>query len=178
MTNPNTLRERALACHALHVPGRPLVLPNARIDRFLRAAGGWTPLWNGPLTVLVGPGAPPVAELAALAVARVSAGSGLAEAAHAAVRRAARELLDAGTYRARASGLDHGELNTLPARERWGQQASRISSARSWSRSSWRCSRPVGTRSPVASRNRRISPVRTWMTAVPSGAWNSSTVRS
>lgn len=29
MTNQNTLRDRALAFRALHVPGRPLVLPNA-----------------------------------------------------------------------------------------------------------------------------------------------------
>ncbi|MEV0179143.1 isocitrate lyase/phosphoenolpyruvate mutase family protein [Streptomyces sp. NPDC050625] len=29
MTNENTLRERALAFRALHIPGRPLVLPNA-----------------------------------------------------------------------------------------------------------------------------------------------------
>ncbi|MFE0515025.1 isocitrate lyase/phosphoenolpyruvate mutase family protein, partial [Streptomyces sp. NPDC058964] len=29
MTNQSTLRDRALAFHALHVPGRPLVLPNA-----------------------------------------------------------------------------------------------------------------------------------------------------
>ncbi|MYR85578.1 hypothetical protein GTY41_40165 [Streptomyces sp. SID685] len=57
-------------------------------------------------------------------------------------------------------------------------QASRISSARWWSRSSWRCSSPTGTSSPVASRKRRISPARTWTTAVPSGAWNSSTIRS
>jgi len=61
---------------------------------------------DGPLNVLAGPGAPPVAELAALGVARVSAGSGIAQAAHALVRRAARELLDAGTYGSLAGGLD------------------------------------------------------------------------
>lgn len=71
---------------------------------------------DGPLNVLVGPGAPPVAELAALGVARVSAGSGPAQAAYAVARRAARELLDAGTYGALAEGLDYGELNTLLAR--------------------------------------------------------------
>lgn len=68
---------------------------------------------DGPLNVLGGPGAPPVAELAALGVARVSVGSSIAQAAHALVRRAARELLDAGTYDALAGGLDYGELNTL-----------------------------------------------------------------
>ncbi|MFJ6080779.1 isocitrate lyase/phosphoenolpyruvate mutase family protein [Streptomyces sp. NPDC092369] len=68
---------------------------------------------EGPLNVMVHPGAAPVAELAALGVARVSAGSGLAQAAHALVRRAARELLDTGTYDALTDALDYGELNAL-----------------------------------------------------------------
>ncbi|MGI5346707.1 isocitrate lyase/PEP mutase family protein [Streptomyces sp. CA-250714] len=68
---------------------------------------------DAPLNVLAGPGAPPVAELAALGVARVSVGSGIAQAAHAVVRHAARELLGAGTYETLAGGLDYGELNTL-----------------------------------------------------------------
>ncbi|MER6123374.1 isocitrate lyase/phosphoenolpyruvate mutase family protein [Streptomyces sp. NPDC001795] len=68
---------------------------------------------DGPLNVLVGPGAPTVGELAALGVARVSTGSDIAQAAHGLVRRAARELLDAGTYGALAGGLDYGELNAL-----------------------------------------------------------------
>lgn len=131
---------------------------------------------DAPLNVMAGPGAPTVAELAVLGVARVSVGSGIAQAVHALVRRAARELLGAGTYGTLTDGLDYGELNSLLGSAR--QQASRISSARSWSRSSWRCSRPAGTSSPVASRKRRISLLRTWTTAVPSGAWNSRTVRS
>ncbi|MFH9569708.1 isocitrate lyase/phosphoenolpyruvate mutase family protein [Streptomyces sp. NPDC017230] len=73
---------------------------------------------DGPLNVMVGPGAPPVAELAALGVARISVGSGIAQAAHALVRRAARELLDAGTYGALTGGVDYGELNRLLTRER------------------------------------------------------------
>ncbi|MFD8218563.1 isocitrate lyase/phosphoenolpyruvate mutase family protein [Streptomyces sp. NPDC059697] len=68
---------------------------------------------EGPLNVLVGPGAPPVAELAALGVARISAGSSIAQAAHAVVRRAARELLSAGTYDSLTGGLDYAELNTV-----------------------------------------------------------------
>ncbi|WP_369231571.1 isocitrate lyase/phosphoenolpyruvate mutase family protein [Streptomyces sp. R21] len=68
---------------------------------------------EGPLNVMVGPGAPSVAELAALGVARISAGSGLAQAAHAVVRRAARELLGEGTYGPLAGGLDYAELNGL-----------------------------------------------------------------
>ncbi|MFF3333145.1 isocitrate lyase/phosphoenolpyruvate mutase family protein [Streptomyces sp. NPDC002888] len=68
---------------------------------------------DGPLNVMIGPGALPVAELAGLGVARVSAGSGITQAAHALVRRAARELLEAGTYETLTGGFDYGELNTL-----------------------------------------------------------------
>ncbi|MEU8909417.1 isocitrate lyase/PEP mutase family protein [Streptomyces mirabilis] len=68
---------------------------------------------EGPLNVLAGPGAPSVAELAALGVARISTGSSIAQAAHAVVRRAARELLSAGTYDSLTGGLDYAELNTL-----------------------------------------------------------------
>jgi 2-methylisocitrate lyase-like PEP mutase family enzyme len=73
---------------------------------------------DGPLNVMAGPGAPTVAELAALGVARVSVGSGIAQAAHALVRRAARELLDTGAYRSLAAGLDYGEVNALLERAR------------------------------------------------------------
>lgn len=132
-----------------------------------------------PLKVLVGPGALPVAEPAAPGVARASAGSGLAQAAYAVVRRAARELLDVGTDDAQRGGLDYGERAQLAAGARASaQEASRISSARSWSRSSWRCSRPAGTSSLVAARKRRTSAEWTCTTAVPWGAWNSRTVRS
>ncbi|MEV6840315.1 isocitrate lyase/phosphoenolpyruvate mutase family protein [Streptomyces sp. NPDC051133] len=71
---------------------------------------------DGPVNVMVFPGAPSVAELAAAGVARISAGSALAQAAHALVRRAARELLTAGTYGALADGYDYGELNALLTR--------------------------------------------------------------
>ncbi|MFF4209264.1 isocitrate lyase/phosphoenolpyruvate mutase family protein [Streptomyces sp. NPDC001796] len=134
---------------------------------------------EGPLNAMAGPGAPTVAELAALCVARISVGSGIAQAAHALVRRAARELLDAGTYDALAgrttywppasttgnstgcwtgavrspdgsgavtvSGFPRLGATGRPARavapedgeraHRGAQHASRISSARSWSRS-------------------------------------------
>ena len=134
----------AAAREAADAEGVPLFV-NARIDTFLRGVGGvdatleraaafraagadgiFVPgavepgtvkeLADGidaPLNVLVGPGTPPVAELAALGVARVSAGSGIALAAYAVVRRAARELLDTGTYGAQTGGLGYGELNSL-----------------------------------------------------------------
>jgi len=68
---------------------------------------------DAPLNVMAGPGAPPAGELAALGVARVSVGAGIAQAAHALVRRAARELLGTGTYGAQDAGLDYGTLNAL-----------------------------------------------------------------
>ncbi|MFJ8491200.1 isocitrate lyase/phosphoenolpyruvate mutase family protein [Streptomyces sp. NPDC094038] len=71
---------------------------------------------DGPLNVMAGPGAPPVADLAALGVARVSIGSAIAQAAHAATRRAARELLETGTYESLTDGLDYGDLNDLLGR--------------------------------------------------------------
>ena len=51
-----------------------------------------------PVNVLTVPGAPPVSELAAVGVARISTGGALAMAAIDAVARAASELLDDGTY--------------------------------------------------------------------------------
>ncbi|MEV6504675.1 isocitrate lyase/phosphoenolpyruvate mutase family protein [Streptomyces sp. NPDC051642] len=139
----------AAAREAADAEGVPLFV-NARIDTYLRGVGGvdatleraaafraagadgiFVPgvvepgtvkeLADGidaPLNVLVGPGAPPVAELAALGVARVSAGSSVALAAYAVVRRAARELLDTGTYGAQTGGLGYGELNSLLGQER------------------------------------------------------------
>ncbi|MCX4753746.1 isocitrate lyase/PEP mutase family protein [Kitasatospora purpeofusca] len=66
-----------------------------------------------PLNVLAGPGSPSVPELAALGVARISLGPGLAKAAYAAVRRAAEEVYGDGTYSALGGGLDYGELQGL-----------------------------------------------------------------
>ncbi|MFI6625103.1 isocitrate lyase/phosphoenolpyruvate mutase family protein [Streptomyces sp. NPDC050528] len=137
----------AAARAAADAEGVPLFI-NARIDTYLRGVGGVDATLeraaafraagadgifvpgavepgtvkeladriDAPLNVLVGPGAPPVAELAALGVARVSAGSSIAAAAYAVVRRAARELLDTGTYDAQTGGLGYGELNSLLAR--------------------------------------------------------------
>ena len=51
-----------------------------------------------PVNVLALPGVPPVAELAAAGVARVSVGGGFAFAAIGALGEAARELLEHGTY--------------------------------------------------------------------------------
>ncbi|MET9725117.1 isocitrate lyase/PEP mutase family protein [Streptomyces zaomyceticus] len=66
-----------------------------------------------PLNVMAGPGAPTVAELGALGVARVSLGSGVAQAAYAAARRAARDLLGTGDYESLAAGIAFPELDAL-----------------------------------------------------------------
>ncbi|MCM2580591.1 isocitrate lyase/PEP mutase family protein [Streptomyces meridianus] len=68
---------------------------------------------DAPVNILAGPGSPSVAELAEAGVARVSLGSGVAEAAYAVVRRAARELAAAGTYSALTGVVDYRELNRL-----------------------------------------------------------------
>jgi 2-methylisocitrate lyase-like PEP mutase family enzyme len=66
-----------------------------------------------PLNAMAGPGAPPVAELAALGVRRVSIGTSIARAAYAAASRGARELLTDGTYGAMDGGVPYPELNAL-----------------------------------------------------------------
>lgn len=66
-----------------------------------------------PLNVLVGPGAPPVAELAGVGVRRVSLGSSVAAAAYAVADRAAREIVTSGTYESVRGELDYGRLNAL-----------------------------------------------------------------
>ncbi|WP_033259524.1 MULTISPECIES: isocitrate lyase/phosphoenolpyruvate mutase family protein [Kitasatospora] len=66
-----------------------------------------------PLNVMAGPGAPTVAELGTLGVARVSLGPGVAQVAHAAVRRAAQELFGTGGYGSLAEGVAFPELDAL-----------------------------------------------------------------
>jgi 2-methylisocitrate lyase-like PEP mutase family enzyme len=68
-----------------------------------------------PLNVMAWPGAPSVAELAKLGVARVSVGSGIAQAAYAVAARSAKEMLTEGTYDAQRTDLDYGTLNGLLA---------------------------------------------------------------
>ncbi|MFJ8769612.1 isocitrate lyase/PEP mutase family protein [Streptomyces clavifer] len=66
-----------------------------------------------PLNVMAGPGAPRVAEFGALGVARVSLGSGVAQAAYTAARRAAQDLFGTGGYDSLAEGIAFPELNAL-----------------------------------------------------------------
>ena len=65
-----------------------------------------------PVNIMAGPGAPTIAQLADLGVRRVSMGMAIAQAAYAHTRRAATELLTAGTYASLEDGLDYTALNT------------------------------------------------------------------
>ncbi|MEU6816535.1 isocitrate lyase/phosphoenolpyruvate mutase family protein [Streptomyces sp. NPDC046860] len=66
-----------------------------------------------PLNVMAAPGAPTVAELGRLGVSRVSLGSGVAQSAYAAARRAALDLYADGGCSSLADALPFPELNGL-----------------------------------------------------------------
>jgi 2-methylisocitrate lyase-like PEP mutase family enzyme len=74
----------------------------ARIDDIRRV----TSAVDAPVNILMRPGVPPVPELAAAGVRRVSTGGGLAWAAYGAMVEAARELLGPGTAALLSRGLD------------------------------------------------------------------------
>jgi 2-methylisocitrate lyase-like PEP mutase family enzyme len=93
----------AAGAECVFVPG---VIDGETIGGLVRAIGG-------PLNVMAMPGAPGVAQLAALGVARVSVGPAIAAAALGAARRAALELLGTGTYHELERGVPFGEANAL-----------------------------------------------------------------
>ena len=64
-----------------------------------------------PVAVMVWPGAPSVAELAAAGVVRISLGSAIAQAAYAVAVRATTELLTSGTYDSVAGGIAYDMMN-------------------------------------------------------------------
>jgi 2-methylisocitrate lyase-like PEP mutase family enzyme len=65
-----------------------------------------------PVNLMVWPGAPTVAELAAAGVRRVSVGTAVSQAAYSLAQRAATELLTTGTYTALEGALDFGAINS------------------------------------------------------------------
>jgi 2-methylisocitrate lyase-like PEP mutase family enzyme len=69
-----------------------------------------------PLNILVGPGAPSVATLERLGVARLSVGSAIMRATLGAAKRAAEELKNSGTYAALEGGVPYGDVNNLLGR--------------------------------------------------------------
>ena len=68
---------------------------------------------NGPVNVLAVKGSPPVKELEALGVARVSVGSGPHRAAAALMQSIARELKTSGTYSFADAALPYDTVNNL-----------------------------------------------------------------
>jgi 2-methylisocitrate lyase-like PEP mutase family enzyme len=66
-----------------------------------------------PVNVMAGPGTPPVAELVAAGVRRVSIGTAIAQAAYTLAKRAATELLTTGSYATLEEALDFGTINSL-----------------------------------------------------------------
>lgn len=66
-----------------------------------------------PINIMAMPGAPSVAELGALGVARVSVGPLITQAAFASIRRATRELLEQGTYGRPEDLLPFSDLGAL-----------------------------------------------------------------
>lgn len=99
---------RGAGADCLFVPG---VADEATIGHLVKAI-------HGPVNILAGPGAPPIAALSRLGVARVSLGSGPMRATLGLLRRVARELLESGTYAAiAADAIPYDEVNGLfPAR--------------------------------------------------------------
>ena len=97
-------RYRAAGCDGIFVPA----LSDPAAIRSIAAAIAL------PLNVMVLPHLPPVAELAALGVRRVSAGAAIAQAAYTVARRAATRFLADGVYDAMfESPADYSELNAL-----------------------------------------------------------------
>ena len=66
-----------------------------------------------PINVMAGPGAPSVAELAAVGVRRVTVGTSIAQAAYSVAFRATAELLRDGTLGALEGALDVGTVNGM-----------------------------------------------------------------
>ena len=97
-------RYREAGAHCLFVP---FVSDPATIATLVREI-------DGPLNVLATPGCPPVAELQALGVRRVSEGSGPMRASMMLARRIAEELLHTGTYtRFHSDAVPYAEANRL-----------------------------------------------------------------
>jgi 2-methylisocitrate lyase-like PEP mutase family enzyme len=72
---------------------------------------------EGPLNVMAMPGAPSAKQLGKIGVARVSVGPWVAQAALATALRAARELVEQGTYTSLETSLPFAELNTMFAED-------------------------------------------------------------
>jgi 2-methylisocitrate lyase-like PEP mutase family enzyme len=94
---------RAAGADCLFVPG---VIDAATITALVQSL-------NGPLNIMAMPGAPSIAQLGQLGVARVSLGPALAQRALAMTQRAAHELLTQGTYQTLEQRMPISEINQL-----------------------------------------------------------------
>ncbi len=95
---------RAAGADCLFAPG---VRDREAIARLVKAV-------KGPLNILAVAGAPPIAEMKALGVARVSVGSGPMRATLGLTDHIARELHDHGTYTAMVDGaIPYADVNRL-----------------------------------------------------------------
>jgi 2-methylisocitrate lyase-like PEP mutase family enzyme len=92
---------QAAGADCVFVPG---VTDGATIGALVRAI-------DGPINIMAGPNAPTISELGKLGVARVSVGPRIAEAALAATKAAALELLQQGTYRELERALPFSEVD-------------------------------------------------------------------
>src|SRR5580704_13524617 len=68
---------------------------------------------EGPLNIMAMPGAPSAKQLGEIGVARVSVGPWIAQAALTVAQRAARELVEEGTYKSLEASLPFAELNAM-----------------------------------------------------------------
>jgi 2-methylisocitrate lyase-like PEP mutase family enzyme len=105
------MRETVRRARAYRTAGADCVFVPGVVDRDTIAA--LVGAVGGPLNIMAGPGAPPVRELARLGVARVSVGPALTQAALEATRRAAKELLNHGTYSGMEAALPFAEANRM-----------------------------------------------------------------
>lgn len=71
---------------------------------------------EGPLNIMAMPGAPSAKQLGEIGVARVSFGPWIAQVALAAAQRAARELVEHGTYKSLDPSLPFAEVNAMFAK--------------------------------------------------------------
>ena len=94
---------RSYGADCVFVPG---VIDFSTIAELVKAT-------EGPLNLMAMPGAPSAKQLGEMGVARVSVGPWIAQAALATAQRAARELVEQGTYTSLETSLAFAELNGM-----------------------------------------------------------------
>jgi 2-methylisocitrate lyase-like PEP mutase family enzyme len=94
---------RSYGADCVFVPG---VIDFSTIAELVKAT-------EGPLNLMAMPGAPSAKQLGEMGVARVSVGPWIAQAALAMAQRAARELVEQGTYTSLETSLPFAELNGM-----------------------------------------------------------------